>query len=257
MMRLENKVALITGSGGGMGFETAKRFVEEGATVIISDLKEDVVNQSVDTLSKETNQKVYGYVLDVSKEASVEDTFSNIKHDIGKLDILINCAGITGADKTTDQLTEEEWDQVFAVDVKGVFFCTKHAVPLLRENGGGSIVNFSSILGLVGTDELTPYAAAKGAVTNMTRQDAISFGKDHIRVNSVHPGTILTPLVKKLGAETEGGLEAYTAKMSERHPIGYSGEPVDVAKAVLFLASDEARFITGAALTVDGGYTAR
>ena len=107
-----NKVALITGSGGGMGFETAKRFVEEGATVIISDLKEDVVNQAVDTLSKETNQKVYGYVLDVSKEASVEDTFSNIKHDIGKLDILINCAGITGADKTTDQLTEEEWDQV-------------------------------------------------------------------------------------------------------------------------------------------------
>ena len=94
------------------GLETAKRFVEEGATVIISDLKEDVVNQSVDTLSKETNQKVYGYVLDVSKEASVEDTFSNIKHDIGKLDILINCAGITGADKTTDQLTEEEWDQV-------------------------------------------------------------------------------------------------------------------------------------------------
>lgn len=112
-MRLENKVALITGSGGGMGFETAKRFVEEGATVIISDLKEDVVNQSVDTLSKKKLiKKVYGYVLDVSKEASVEDTFSNIKHDIGKLDILINCAGITGADKTTDQLTEEEWDQV-------------------------------------------------------------------------------------------------------------------------------------------------
>ena len=110
-MRLENKVALITGSGGGIGFETAKRFVEEGATVIISDLKEDVVNQAIDTLSKETNQKVYGYVLDVYKEASVEDTFSNIKHDIGKLDILINCAGITG-DKTTDQLTEEEWDQV-------------------------------------------------------------------------------------------------------------------------------------------------
>lgn len=140
---------------------------------------------------------------------------------------------------------------------KGVFFCTKHAVPLLRENGGGSIINFSSILGLVGTDELTPYAAAKGDVTNMTRQDAISFGKDHIRVNSVHPGTILTPLVKKLDAETEGGLEAYTAKMSERHPIGYLGEPVDGANAVLFLASDEARFITGAALTVDGGYTAR
>lgn len=208
-------------------------------------------------LSKETNQKVYGYVLDISKEASVDETFTHIKRDIGKLDILINCAGITGADKTTDQLTEEEWDQVFAVDVKGVFFCTKHAVPLLRENGGGSIINFSSILGLVGTDELTPYAAAKGDVTNMTRQDAISFGKDHIRVNSVHPGTILTPLVKKLDAETEGGLEAYTAKMSERHPIGYLGELVDVANAVLFLASDEARFITGAALTVDGGYTAR
>lgn len=109
----------------------------------------------------------------------------------------------------------------------------------------------------MGTDELTPYAAAKGDVTNMTRQDAISFGKNHIRVNSVHPGTILTPLVKKLDAETEGGLEAYTAKMSERHPIGYLGEPVDVANAVLFLASDEARFITGATLTVDGGYTAR
>lgn len=151
----------------------------------------------VDTLSKETNQKVYGYVLDVSKEASIDETFTHIKRDIGQLDILINCAGITGADKTTDQLTEEEWDQVFAIDVKGVFFCTKHAVPLSRENGGGSTINFSSILGLVGTDELAPYAAAKGDVTNMTRQDAISFCKNHIRVNSVHPGTILTPLVKK------------------------------------------------------------
>ena len=123
-MRLENKVALITGSGGGIGFETAKRFVEEGATVIISDLKEDVVNQAIDTLSKETNQKVYGYVLDVSKEASVEDTFSNIKHDIGKLDILINCAGITGATKRQTNSLKKNGIR-FCSRCKGVFFCTK------------------------------------------------------------------------------------------------------------------------------------
>lgn len=256
MNRLQDKVAIITGAAAGMGRETAKLFAAEGASVAVTDLKQEDVDAVVAEIT-EAGETARGYVMNVAKESDVQQVIDSVATDFGKLDILINNAGITGVNKQTDTVTEDEWDAVFAVDVKGVFFCTKHAIPHFRANGRGSVVNFSSIYGLVGADELTPYAAAKGAVTNMTRQDAISFGPDHIRVNSVHPGTILTPLVKELGSRGEDGLDAYKAHMSAKHPIGYLGEPIDVAYAVLFLASDEARFITGAHLTVDGGYTAQ
>jgi len=164
---------------------------------------------------------------------------------------------VTGVDKPTHEVTEAEWDAVFDVDVKGVFFCTKHAVPYMKQNGKGSIVNLSSIYGLVGSPELAPYHAAKGAVTLMTRKDAVTYGKDNIRVNSVHPGTIMTPLVEELGSRMEGGLPAYEKMMAARHPIGHTGKPEDVAYGVLYLASDESSFTTGAQLAIDGGYTAQ
>lgn len=247
MKRLENKVALITGAASGMGLATARRFMAEGARVMIGDLKQSAVDAAVHALSTDSAM-VRGLVLDVSDEESVARVVDQTVAQFGHLDIVVNNAGIGGSTKVTDQLSATEWDQVFNVDVKGVFFVTKHAIPYLRQNGGGSIVNFSSVFGMRAVQGNTAYATAKAAVTALTSQDALTYGPDHIRVNSVHPGTIKTPMV---AAVPQDVLEA----LKRKHPIGYIGEPEDVANAVLFLASDEARFITGAHLTVDGGYT--
>lgn len=194
--------------------------------------------------------------VDVSDEDNIKRAIDDVASTFGKIDILINNAGITGVDKKTHELTVSEWDQVFNVDVKEVFYCTKYVVPYMLQNQKGSIVNLSSIYGTLGAHELTPYHAAKGAVFAMTRQDAISYAKNNIRVNSIHPGTIMTPLVKELGSRMEGGLSAYEKLMSEKHPIGHVGEPIDVAYGCLYLASDESKFVTGAQLYIDGGYSA-
>ena len=194
--------------------------------------------------------------VDVSDEDNIKRAIDDVASTFGKIDILINNAGITGVDKKTHELTVSEWDQVFNVDVKEEFYCTKYVVPYLLQNQKGSIVNLSSIYGTLGAHELTPYHAAKGAVFAMTRQDAISYAKNNIRVNSIHPGTIMTPLVKELGSRMEGGLSAYEKLMSEKHPIGHVGEPIDVAYGCLYLASDESKFVTGAQLYIDGGYSA-
>lgn len=252
MGRVEGKVAIITGAAMGMGLATAQLFAREGAKVAVTDIDQKNGQQAADQIVADGGIAHF-WKLDVSSEENVKKVFAEVADKWGTIDILINNAGVTGVDKPTHELTEEEWDFVFNVDVKGVFFSTKHAVPYMKKNGKGSIVNFSSIYGLVGSHELTAYHAAKGAVTLMTKKDAITYGPDKIRVNSVHPGTILTPLVQKLADNTPG----YKEKQIAKHPIGYLGNPEDVAYAVLFLASDEARFVTGAQLAIDGGYTAQ
>lgn len=255
MGRLEGKVAVITGGGAGMGKETSILFAKEGAKVAVFEINQKDGQETVNQIIAEGGTAKF-WQVDVSNEKNVKNAMEGVKETYGKIDILINNAGIVGVDKKTHELTVEEWDQVFNVDVKGVFFCTKYAVPFMLENGQGSIVNLSSIYGTLGSHELTPYHAAKGAVFAMTRQDAMNYAKNNIRVNSIHPGTIMTPLVRELGSRMEGGLPAYEALMGEKHPIGHAGEPIDVSYGCLYLASDEAKFVTGAQLYIDGGYSA-
>lgn len=168
----------------------------------------------------------------------------------------MNNAGIAGANRPTHDITAEEWRRVMAVNVEGVFFCTKHAVPHLREAGGGSIVNLSSIYGLVGAADSPPYHASKGAVRLMSKTDAMLYADDGIRVNSVHPGYVWTPMVEEALGE-RGDLEEQRAQAAALHSLGRLGEPEEVAYAILYLASDESSFVTGSELVIDGGYTAR
>jgi NAD(P)-dependent dehydrogenase (short-subunit alcohol dehydrogenase family) len=193
----------------------------------------------------------------VSDEAAVSQVFSKVKDHWGRFDVLVNNAGISGADKPTDELEASEWSKVMEVNVKGVFFCTKHAIPLMRQAGGGSIVNLSSIYGIVGAPDIPPYHASKGAVREMSKTDAVLYAKEKIRVNSVHPGFIWTPLVEELAERSGQGVDAFRAELDSRHPIGHVGEPDDIAAGIAYLASDDAKFVTGAELVIDGGYIAK
>jgi NAD(P)-dependent dehydrogenase (short-subunit alcohol dehydrogenase family) len=255
MARLDGKVAIITGGGTGIGEATCHRFVEEGAKVAILDFHPDNGRHVAEALEAKGGEALF-VRADVSKEAEVADAVRQVLARWGTIDILVNNAAISGVNKFAHEVTVEEWDQIFAVNVRGVFLCTKHVVPTMRTAKRGSIINFSSIYGLIGNDDLPPYHATKGAVLSMTKTDAMCYARDGIRVNAVHPGSTKTPLFMKAGETYPGGLDHYLKMMKEKHPLTL-GEPVDVANCVLFLASDESRFVTGSSLVCDGGYTAQ
>lgn len=256
MGRLDNKIALITGAAMGMGQATAELFAAEGARVAVTDFNEDAGREAVEAITAKGGDAVF-YLLNVADEKQVASVAAQVVERWGTIDVLVNCAGVIGPDKQTHEVTEEEWDALFAIDVKGVFFTTKHVVPHMIAQRSGSIINFSSIYGLVGNDEFSPYHVAKGAVSMLTKQDAASYGRHNIRVNSVNPSTVLTPLVEGIASQFEGGLPAYEKHMTSNQSIRRLGKPDDVAYAVLFLASDESTWITGVNLPIDGGYTAR
>ena len=252
MNRVKDKVALITGAALGLGHAAAVRLAEEGARVAIADM----LDKEGEKTARDIGPNAAFWHLDVSKEAEVTRVIDEVVKKWGKLDILVNNAGISGVNKPTDEITEQEWDALMAVNVKGVFFCTKHAIPWLRKAGGGSIINLSSIYGIIGAGDVAPYHASKGAVREMSKNDAISYAKDKIRVNSVHPGFIWTPMVEHF-AESTGQEEEARKAIAALHPLGHIGEPDDVAWGIVYLASDESKFVTGSELVIDGGYTAK
>jgi len=255
MGRVDEKTAIVTGGALGIGKATAERLAEEGAQVAVTDLKDDEGASVVADIEAAGGTARYWH-MDVSDEDEVKRVFDEVAEAFGGIDVLVNNAGISGPDKPTHELTEEEWDEVMAVNEKGVFFCTKHAIPYMREAGGGSIINLSSIYGIISAPDIPPYHASKGAVRLMTKTDALEYAEDDIRVNSVHPGFIWTPLVEEYLSE-QGDVEEGREQLDELHPLGHVGEPKDIADGILYLASDESKFVTGSELVIDGGYTAR
>lgn len=255
MDRLKGKVALVTGGAMGIGRSACLLMAREGAKVAVTDLDEGQGASVAEEIRAQGGEAAF-WRLDVASEAEVRKVFREVEKRFGPLTALVANAGISGANKPTHELTEQEWDRVQGVNVKGVFFCTKHAVPQMKKAGGGSIINLSSIYGLVGAPDVPPYHASKGAVTLMTKTDALLYAADRIRVNSVHPGFIWTPMVEMY---LQGMPDAAAAKKAtaEAHPLGHMGEPDDIGWACVWLASDEAKFVTGAQIVVDGGYTCR
>jgi NAD(P)-dependent dehydrogenase (short-subunit alcohol dehydrogenase family) len=248
-MRLAGKVALISGGARGMGAAEARLFAREGARVVIGDVL-DKEGRAVEAEVKAKGGECVFTPLDVTREADWQRAVALAVERFGALNVLVNNAGI-GAVSRVEDTTEEAWDRVMDVNAKGVFLGTKAVIPAMRRGGGGSIVNISSQLGLVGMDNISPqYPASKGAVRIFTKVTALQYAREGIRCNSVHPGPIVTPMTEPRRAD-----KANYALMLSRIPMGRYGEPDEVAYGVLYLASDESSWVTGSELVIDGGWT--
>ncbi len=256
MKRLDGKTCIVTGGAKGIGKATCLRLAEEGARVAITDIDDDDGKRLRDEIGRKGGTARYWH-LDVTDEDAVDRVFGEVADRFGGIDVVVNNAGIAGVNKPTDQITSGEWQQVMDVNVNGVFYCTRAAIPHMRKRGGGSVVNLSSIYGIIGAPDVPPYHASKGAVREMSKTDAMLYAKEGIRVNSVHPGFIWTPLVQAMAEASEEGSKAFRAHLDELHPVGHVGEPEDIAAGIAYLASDDAKFVTGSELVIDGGYTAR
>ena len=250
-MRLEGKVAFISGGARGMGAAEARLFAREGAKVGFGDVLHDEGRQ-VEAQIAEMGGEALFVPLDVTSESSWHQAIEATVARFGKLDVLVNNAGVA-AWGTRDDATVEEWDRVMDVNAKGVFLGTRTAIPEMRKAGGGSIINISSISGMVGQDNIHPgYNASKGAVRILTKATAVQYAGEGIRANSVHPGPIATPMTEAGRADPER-----IQRTLDHTPLGRYGEPDDVAYGVLFLATDESSYMTGSELVIDGGVTAQ
>ncbi|HKK31686.1 MAG TPA: SDR family NAD(P)-dependent oxidoreductase [Alphaproteobacteria bacterium] len=256
MKRLDSKTCIVTGGGNGIGKATCLRLASEGASVAVTDIDDGDAKSVCEEITAQGGT-ADSWLLDVADAEAVRQVFDAVAKRFGQIDVLVNNVGISGVNRPTHEISEEEWRKVIDINVNGVFYCTKEAIPHLKKANGGSIVNLSSIYGLVGAPDLPPYHASKGAVRLMTKTDALLYAKEGIRVNSVHPGFIWTPLVEGLAKSSEEGVEAFRKGLDDLHPIGHVGEPEDIAAGIAYLASDDAKFVTGSELVIDGGYTAR
>lgn len=250
--RLDGKTAVITGAASGMGRATALLFAAEGARLVLADVDADGGEQTAAWVTSAGGAAVFRRV-DVSRAAEVEGMVRAAQDTYGGLDVLFNNAGIEGESSWLADCTEENWDRVLAINLKGVFLGMKYALPLMAAQGRGSIINTASVAGLVGWRAGGAYSASKGGVVILTKTAALEYARFNVRVNAICPGVIHTPMVERI----TGGTDAAIERLRSSQPMPRVGEPEEIARMALFLASDESTFVTGAALPVDGGYTAR
>ena len=247
---LGGRVAIVTGGAGGIGGATARVLAEDGATVVIADLDYNGANKVAEEIIG-AGGIAKAYKVDLSLPSDIAEFVALVIQDYGRIDILFNNAGIIKRTTCLD-ISIDEWDLVFNVNFRAIFLMCKHVVPYMKLNGGGSIVNTGSGWGLKGGGQALSYCASKGAVVNMTRALAIDHGPDHIRVNSINPGDTNTPMLSNEAGQLGQEIQSFLAESADR-PLRRMGEPIEIARTVLFLVSDASSFITGAAIVVDGG----
>ncbi len=252
MNRVLNKVIIVTGGASGIGQAACFLLAKEGATVAVVDIDDNAGKNTVKIIQQHGGQAEFWH-MDTSKEKEVKQVIEEIAEKFGYINVLVNNAGIIGSNNPTHEFLEEDWDRVMNISVKGVLFCTKHVIPHLRKAGGGSIINISSLHGLLGTPDYPANHAAKAAVRLMSKTDAMLYVKDKIRVNSVHPGYIRTALTEAIAKKSGLNYEEIRLQQDKFQPMGHAGEPDDIAYGILYLASDESKFMTASELIIDGG----
>lgn len=256
-MRLENKTAIITGGGSGIGMASAALFVREGANIVICGRREQKLKETESTIiknmglkAKET-KRVLSVLCDVSKQEDINKLIDESTKQFNKIDILLNNAAVFGERATVHNYKLSDWENVININLKGMFLLTKEVLPVMISEGGGSIINISSILGMVAIPEAPAYNASKGGVIMFTKSIAVEYGRFNIRANSICPGLVNTPMTQGLLADKK-----VSSELLRLYPMGRFGKPEDIAYGCLYLASDESSWVTGTTLTIDGGYTA-
>lgn len=253
---VEGKTVVITGAAAGIGRATALCFAAEGARVVVSDIDSNGGAETVTMIEKAGGTATL-ITADVSKPADVAALIDGAVASYGKIDCAVNNAGIEGKIAPFADQTDDDFDKIIAVNLKGTFVCLKAEIAAMLKSGGGTIVNLSSVAGLIGFPGLSPYVASKHAVAGLTKNAALEYGKDGIRVNAVCPGGINTRMLDSLAEQATGGAQTSAQMMDPMHPIGRIGTPQEVAELIVWLSSARASFVTGAIIPVDGGFVAQ